>query len=122
MVTIVGKPNNCQVVTVISQPAAIEGPIANPLSRPHNTVAENSSVAAMANASGPSTAPDGSFESTMDGNQFWLTVNAMLPRPLIGSLPNPNNMSEKRCRSPRNASIDVGSHPKKIAKLFIPNK
>jgi len=48
MVTIVGKPNNCQIVSVISQPAAIEGPIANPLSRPHKTAAANSSAAVKA--------------------------------------------------------------------------
>jgi hypothetical protein len=72
MVTIVGRPNSCQVVRVINYPAAIGGAIANPPDR-IAPVAANSSAAPMANASGPSITPDWSLENIKDGNQFWLT-------------------------------------------------
>src|SRR5262249_290260 len=98
--TICGMPNNCQLVTVSSQPAAKAFPAENPFNLPHRTTAAKSSVAPMANDSGPSLMLPSTALNAYEGNQIGLSGCEILLSPITGSLHSPNSHPQKRCCSP----------------------
>ena len=74
IVTIAGIPNNCQVISVSSQPAAIEGPMANPSSRAAQDSCCEKLSGPMANASGRVNFARGRCREHKGGNQMGLST------------------------------------------------